>query len=112
MQNPYEFKFRETWIDRFLAQGGFLLLTKILDKIVQAETDYKDDLTSKTLKELLTIIKIFVEAAICADMTEKEFEERNKTAMSEYQDKQAKESTTTTANSTTSTSTGTGTKPS
>ena len=42
-------------------------------------------------------------------MTEKEFEERNKNAISDYQEKQAKESTSSTVSGGTSTSTSTGT---
>jgi hypothetical protein len=49
-QNPssYDYQFRMTWPNRFLKQGGFVLLTTLLTRVIQA-FDYKDEIMMNLL---------------------------------------------------------------
>ena len=64
-QNPnsYDYQFRMSWPTRFLEQGGFVMLTNLLTKVIK-DLDLKDEFRINLLDQLLKIIQIFINAAI------------------------------------------------
>jgi hypothetical protein len=61
--NSYDYQFRMTWPTRFLEQGGIVLLTNLLTRVIQV-LDIKDDTMMNLLDQLLKIIQIFINGAI------------------------------------------------
>ena len=63
----------QSWLSRFLEQGGFNMLSSVLESLLNRPGI--DDLTAKTVENLLRLVMIFVLGAVEADMTPEECEE-------------------------------------